>query len=98
MMKLLLVAMLMCQSFAAFVARGSRGAARGASAMTTALNEGQRINEKIELETPKVVTQVTLEPGKKGVYCRCWLSEKFPLCDGTHAKHNEATGDNVGRC
>ena len=30
------------------------------------------------------------------VYCRCWRSAKFPLCDGAHVKHNEATGDNVG--
>ena len=37
----------------------------------------------------------TLSKGKK-VYCRCWQSEKFPLCDGSHMKHNEATGDNVG--
>lgn len=27
---------------------------------------------------------------------RCWRSGTFPLCDGTHVKHNKATGDNVG--
>ncbi len=29
-------------------------------------------------------------------YCRCWKSSKFPFCDGTHKKHNQETGDNVG--
>jgi CDGSH-type Zn-finger protein len=29
------------------------------------------------------------------VVCRCWLSNKFPLCDGSHVKHNKETGDNV---
>ncbi|KAL0400862.1 UNVERIFIED_CONTAM: CDGSH iron-sulfur domain-containing protein NEET [Sesamum latifolium] len=28
--------------------------------------------------------------------CRCWRSATFPLCDGSHVKHNKATGDNVG--
>ena len=27
--------------------------------------------------------------------CRCYKSAKFPLCDGTHVKHNEESGDNV---
>lgn len=37
-----------------------------------------------------------LAAGEKKVYCRCWLSDTFPLCNGAHAKHNTETGDNVG--
>jgi CDGSH-type Zn-finger protein len=45
----------------------------------------------------KVVDTVKTEDlGKKAVFCRCWRSGKFPLCDGAHAKHNAETGDNVG--
>ena len=28
--------------------------------------------------------------------CRCYKSATFPYCDGSHAAHNEATGDNAG--
>jgi len=60
-----------------------------------------RINTSIDLDSAKVVTQAKLldaEDGtKKGVvYCRCWKSGTFPLCDGGHVAHNRETGDNVG--
>ncbi|CAM9688429.1 unnamed protein product, partial [Hapterophycus canaliculatus] len=51
---------------------------------------------EFELDKPKVVTMETLESGDKKVYCRCWKSGTFPLCDGSHVEHNKATGDNVG--
>lgn len=38
----------------------------------------------------------SLEAGGKKVYCRCWQSGTFPLCDGAHMAHNKETGDNVG--
>ena len=28
--------------------------------------------------------------------CRCFASTKFPLCDGSHNKHNADNGDNAG--
>ncbi|KAI2494130.1 Iron-binding zinc finger CDGSH type [Fragilaria crotonensis] len=49
-----------------------------------------RINEKIDLESPEVATMETQ------VFCRCGKAKTFPLCDGSHVKYNEATGDNVG--
>ncbi|XP_041363735.1 CDGSH iron-sulfur domain-containing protein 2 homolog B-like [Gigantopelta aegis] len=55
------------------------------------------VNRKIQKENPKVVNVVDIEElGDKVSYCRCWRSKKFPLCDGSHTKHNEVTGDNVG--
>lgn len=37
-----------------------------------------------------------INAGDKKVYCRCWLSGTFPLCDASHVAHNKETGDNVG--
>lgn len=43
-----------------------------------------------------MTTMDILGSGEKKVYCRCWLSGSFPICDGTHMKHNTACSDNVG--
>ena len=56
----------------------------------------ERINNKIELDSPKVATMDKINAGDKKVYCRCWLSGTFPLCDASHVAHNKETGDNVG--
>lgn len=55
------------------------------------------INHDIKKDQPKVVDTCDVEDlGNKSVFCRCWRSKKFPLCDGSHAAHNKETGDNVG--
>lgn len=55
------------------------------------------INLKIQKESPKVVNEINIEDlYKTTAYCRCWRSKTFPVCDGSHIKHNEVTGDNVG--
>lgn len=56
----------------------------------------QKINFKIDLNNSKVVNQESMCGGDKKVYCRCWKSATFPLCDGSHAEHNKISGDNVG--
>lgn len=60
------------------------------------LDGEKRINLKIDLDTQKVANNEELTSGEKKVFCRCWLSGTFPLCDGAHVKHNAATNDNVG--
>ncbi|KAL3756885.1 hypothetical protein ACHAWU_007726 [Discostella pseudostelligera] len=64
-------------------------------------SSSSRINQKIDLDSPKVATIDKLFEGKGGgeskkVYCRCWQSNTFPLCNGAHVTHNKETGDNVG--
>ncbi|XP_055499887.1 CDGSH iron-sulfur domain-containing protein 2 [Leucoraja erinacea] len=56
------------------------------------------INLKIQKENPKVVNEINIEDLQftKAAYCRCWRSKTFPVCDGSHKKHNDLTGDNVG--
>lgn len=44
----------------------------------------KKISAKFHLDSPKVVTTDKLENDSKKVYCRCWLSKTFPLCDGSH--------------
>ncbi|XP_059144183.1 CDGSH iron-sulfur domain-containing protein 2 homolog A-like [Physella acuta] len=56
-----------------------------------------KVNHSIQKEDSKVVTQMDIEDiGDKIAFCRCWRSKKFPLCDGSHNKHNDETRDNVG--
>nr|XP_013806975.1 PREDICTED: CDGSH iron-sulfur domain-containing protein 2 [Apteryx mantelli mantelli] len=53
------------------------------------------INLKIQKENPKVVNEINIEDlCLTKAYCRCWRSKTFPVCDGSHNKHNELTGDN----
>mmetsp|Transcript_5368 Transcript_5368/g.6050 ORF Transcript_5368/g.6050 Transcript_5368/m.6050 type:complete len:98 (-) Transcript_5368:226-519(-) len=78
---------LLCTSVSAFAPQAS-----GRS--NTVISE--KINNMVDLESPKVVNTDALESGEKKVYCRCWKSGTFPLCDAAHVKHNKENGDNVG--
>mmetsp|Transcript_6614 Transcript_6614/g.11094 ORF Transcript_6614/g.11094 Transcript_6614/m.11094 type:complete len:119 (+) Transcript_6614:17-373(+) len=86
---------------AIIVFRGSDGAAGSGStkpAVTT------QVNSKIKKGDAKVVDFVecceieNLAQYKDGkvVMCRCWKSDTFPYCDGSHVQHNKENGDNVG--
>ncbi|KAJ4953276.1 hypothetical protein NE237_030108 [Protea cynaroides] len=86
-----------------------RGAIRFETLSPSSMRQNQRqrhsvvvkaeaINPEIRKTEEKVVDAVVIEELSKPLtaYCRCWRSATFPLCDGSHVKHNKATGDNVG--
>jgi len=61
------------------------------------VEDSKRVNTAYMLDSKKVAETFNIEDlGDKTVFCRCWKSKKFPLCDGAHGKHNKACGDNLG--
>jgi len=60
-------------------------------------DENSVVNLSVQKDNNKVVHTFDIEDmSNKTVFCRCWRSSKFPYCDGSHVKHNEKCGDNVG--
>jgi len=56
-----------------------------------------RVNCDHRMDERKVTDTIKVEDlGAKTVLCRCWKSNKFPLCDGAHGRHNQKCGDNLG--
>ena len=82
-------------ALSAFTAEGFTSPSTHHARVETTLFDG-KINTQIDLDSPKVATNTKLSQGDKAVYCRCWKSDTFPLCDGSHMAHNKETGDNVG--
>ncbi|CAK9824275.1 CDGSH iron-sulfur domain-containing protein 2 homolog [Anthophora retusa] len=56
-----------------------------------------RVNLTIKKDVNKVVDSVDIEDiTDKAAFCRCWRSQNWPYCDGSHGRHNEEVNDNVG--
>uniref|UniRef100_A0A1B0GLK5 CDGSH iron-sulfur domain-containing protein 2 homologue n=1 Tax=Lutzomyia longipalpis TaxID=7200 RepID=A0A1B0GLK5_LUTLO len=54
-------------------------------------------NQKIRKHEAKVVDTIDIEDiAEKAAFCRCWKSNNWPYCDGSHGTHNKETGDNLG--
>jgi len=55
------------------------------------------VNLRVQKDNPKVVDTIDVEDiSEKAAFCRCWRSQNWPYCDGSHGAHNKTTGDNVG--
>ena len=62
-----------------------------------------RVNSSIKLDSKKVVDVIDVEDLVRSVsddgkvaFCRCWKSQTYPYCDGSHVSHNDKCNDNVG--
>ncbi|KII72202.1 CDGSH iron-sulfur domain-containing protein 2 [Thelohanellus kitauei] len=56
-----------------------------------------QLNQKIRLNEEKVVDTVKVKDLEdQAVFCRCFQSNNFPYCDGSHNDYNAMTGDNLG--
>ena len=76
--------------FALFISAASAFAPQPFGRTQTAVQD--KINTQIDQESPKVVNTDELAAGEKKVYCRCWKSGTFPLCDAAHVAHNKENG------
>mmetsp|Transcript_13066 Transcript_13066/g.36760 ORF Transcript_13066/g.36760 Transcript_13066/m.36760 type:complete len:511 (+) Transcript_13066:286-1818(+) len=74
----------------AATSKGGRANHAGVASTAPPDNPSRRVDV---LDIEEVAKKVN-EGGVVSI-CRCYHSKKFPLCDGSHMKHNETTGDNV---
>ncbi|XP_055639459.1 CDGSH iron-sulfur domain-containing protein 2 homolog [Toxorhynchites rutilus septentrionalis] len=57
----------------------------------------KKFNRKIRMSEAKVVDMIDIEDiAEKAAFCRCWKSNNWPYCDGSHGSHNKECEDNLG--